>query len=119
MEVTLVGESTPRNMPVNGTAITTSAPATGAAIYKEVLHCTYQVISAAAATVIIEGTNEVASATGINNNWVPVTGTTASSTITLAGAGSGALVDPVATAFRWVRARVTAATAPTTVLMGV
>jgi hypothetical protein len=72
----------------------------------------YQVISGAAATVIIEGSND-------NINWAPVTGVSAASTITLAGAGNGALVDPVAAAWRYVRARTTAATTPTTCLMGV
>ena len=112
MEVTLVGESSPRIMPMSGAATTTSAPATGNAIYKDSLHCTYVATSAAAATVVIEGSND-------GTNWVPITGTTASSTITLAGAGSGAIVDPVAAAFRFVRARTTAATTATTVLMGV
>jgi hypothetical protein len=119
MEVTLVGESSPRAMPMALTldalgkpVVTTSAPATGASIYKESLHCTYQAISLAAATIIIEASND-------NINWVPVTGVTASSTITLAGAGTGGFVDPVAAAWRYVRARTTAATTATNVWMGV
>ena len=119
MEVTPVGATLPRNMPVNGAAILTAVPATGNAIYKDSLWCSYQLISGAAATVIIEGTNEQASATGVNNNWVPVTGTTSTSTITLAAAGSGGFIDATGAAWRWVRARVTAATTPTSVLMGV
>lgn len=118
MDMTPVGATLPRNMPVNGAATSTSAPSTGNAIYKDSLWCTYQVISAAAATVIIEGTNELASANGANNNWVPVTGTAASSTVTLAAAGTGGIIDATGTAWRWIRARVTAATALTTVLMG-
>lgn len=119
MEVTPVGATLPRNMPVNGAAIQTSAPSTGNAIYKDSLWCSYQAISAAAATIVIEGTNEQASAAGTNNNWVPVTGTLSTSTITLAAAGTGGFIDATGAAWRWIRARVTAATAVTTVLMGV
>ena len=112
MQVTPVGGTTPRAMPMNGAALTTSAPNTGNAILKDSLHCTYQVISAAAATVIIEGSND-------STNWAPVTGASGTSTITLAGAGTGAIVEPAAAAWRWVRARTTAATTATTALMGV
>jgi hypothetical protein len=97
-------------MPVNGAATTTSAPATGNAIYKNALNVTFQVIAAAAATVIVEATNELATANGTNNNWVPL------ATITLAAAGTDGFASSAA--WVWVRARVTAATQPTSVLMG-
>lgn len=120
MEVTPVGASSPRAMPMTSVvvpatgapAVTTSAPATGLGIYKDALSCTYQAISLAAATVIIEGSND-------NINWVPaIGGVLANSTITLAGAGTGVVIDPYPTAFRWVRARTTAATTATNVWMG-
>ena len=113
MMVTPVGATEPRNMPVNGAAVTTSAPSIGNSIYKDSLSCTYQVNSAAAATVIIQGSND-------NINWLPaIGGVAANSTITLSAAGSGVVMDTFPTAWRFVRANVTAATAATNVLMGV
>ncbi|HNG03707.1 MAG TPA: hypothetical protein PLQ71_17605, partial [Nitrospira sp.] len=55
-------------MPVSGTALTTSAPATGNAIFKASPGSTFQLIAAAAATAIIEVTNEDATAAGTNSN---------------------------------------------------
>jgi len=112
MEVTLIGASTPRNMPMSTAATTTSAPATGNSIYKDSIICVYQLISAAAATAVIEGSLD-------NTNWCPITGTTSTSTITLAGAGTGAIVEALGSAWRFVRCRTTAATAATNCLMGV
>lgn len=119
MEVTPIGATAPRSLPVNGAALSTSAPSNGNAVYKDSLWCTYQVISSAAATVIIQGTNDQLTAEGTNSNWCPVTGSVSSSTITLSAGGTAGLVEITGTAWRWVRASVTAATAPTTVLMGV
>lgn len=88
----------------------TSAPATSNAVYRGNLYVSFQLISGAAATCIIEGSNEDLSAVGGANNWVTI------NTITLAGAGSGGLTE--ASAWKYVRARVTAATTPTSVLFG-
>jgi hypothetical protein len=99
-----------RNMLFAGSK-TVSAPANSTAIYKESPWGTFQVISAAAATVLIQGSNEDLTGQGTNSNWVLI------GTITLAAAGS----DGFATEAPWkyVRASVTAATAATSVLMGV
>ena len=113
MEVSIVTQSSPRTMPVNGAATTTSAPSTGNSIYKDTVFAVYQLTSAAAATAVIQGSLD-------NTNWCPVTGTAASSTITLAGAGTGCIFDPTPAApWRYVRVNVTAATAATTCMMGV
>ena len=112
MEVTLVGASTPRQMPMNAATTSTAGVTTGNGIYKDSLYCVFQLISAAAATAIIEGSLD-------NVNWYFITGASATSTLTLAGAGTIALVEPVASAWRFVRCRTTAATAATTCLMGV
>lgn len=109
--VTLVPGGPPQNMPVNGAAITTSAPATGNAVYKPSSYTSFQMIAAAAATAIIEATNEDLSGQGTNNNWVTL------GTITLAGAGSDGFV--TLSNWRWVRARVTVASAATSILIGV
>lgn len=122
MQVTPVGGTEPRAMPMTSVVVpatgapatTTSAPATGLPIYKDSLSCTFQAISGAAATVIIEGSNDG----GVS--WVPaIGGVLANSTITLAGAGTGVVMDAFPTPFRLVRARTTAATTPTNVWMGV
>ena len=62
-------------MPVSGTALTTSAPATGNAIFKASPGSTFQLIAAAAATAIIEVTNEDATAGGripTGSLWAPL-----------------------------------------------
>jgi len=97
-------------MPVSGTALTTSAPATGNAIFKASPGSTFQLIAAAAATAIIEVTNEDATAAGTNSNWITM------GTITLAGAGTDGFMTQAC--WKWVRARITAASAATSVLMG-
>jgi hypothetical protein len=92
---------------------TITAPATGVAIYKESIICVFQLTSAAAATAVIEGSLD-------NSNWCPITGTASSSTITLAAAGTGAIVENMGgSSWRYVRCRTTAATTATTCLMGV
>lgn len=110
MEVSLVACSTPAMMPVAGALLTTSAPSTGNAIYNAGIYRTYQVIAGAAATVIIEVTNEKLTAQGTNSNWVLLT------TLTLAGAGTSGFA--TSDSWRWSRARVTAASAATSVLVG-
>lgn len=117
--MTPVGATEPRQMPVAIAATATSIPATGNWIYKDSLSCVYQLISAAAATVIIEGTNDQATAQGNANNACPVTGNIGSSTIALGAAGSVCLIEQCPTAWRWVRARITVASDVTSVLMGV
>jgi hypothetical protein len=114
MEVTLVGATTPRQMPMDSSGNTSiTAPATGNSIYKDSIICVFQLTSAAAAVAVIEGSLD-------NTNWCPITGTTATSTITLSGAGTGALVEyQGGSAWRYVRCRTTTATAATTCLMGV
>jgi len=114
MEVTLIGASTPRNMPMDTSGnTTTSSATTGNSIYKDSIICVFQLISTAAATAVIEGSLD-------NTNWAPITGTTSSSTITLASAGTGALVENSGgSAWRYVRCRTTAATGATNCLMGV
>lgn len=113
MDVTLIGGTTPRNMPMdanNNTSIT--APATGNGIYKDSIHSVFQFTSEAAATGIIEGSLD-------NTNWCPITGTLSTSTITLSVAGTGCIVENPGSAWRYARCRTTAATAATTCLMGV
>jgi len=114
MEVTLIGASTPRNMPMDSNGATSiSAPATGNSIYKDSIICVFQLTSAAAAIAVIEGSLD-------NTNWCPITGTTSSSTITLAGAGTGAIVENSGgSAWRFVRCRTTTASTATNCLMGV
>lgn len=114
MDVTLIGGTSPRHMPMDSSGdLSISAPATGNSIYKDSIICVFQLISAAAATAVIEGSLD-------NTNWCPITGTTSTSTITLSGAGTGAVVENSGgSAWRYVRCRTTAATAATTCLMGV
>lgn len=92
-------------------ATSISAPATSAAAYKNSPEATYQLISAAAATCIIEVTNEAATAEGTNSNWITA------GTITIAGAGTDGFT--TAAPWKYVRARVTVASAATSVLAGV
>ena len=110
MDVTQVRANPPQSMPVNGAATSTTGVTTGNAIYKSALNVTFQAISAASATIVIEATNEQATAIGSKSNWVPL------GTITLTGASTDGFASSAA--WVWVRARVTAATAATTVLMG-
>ena len=117
MEVTLVGASRPQMMPVSPEVspgfpgpLTVSAPSTGAAIPKTAIYTTYQLVSAAAATAVVEATNDAATAAGTSSNWVLL------GTISLAAAGTDGFA--TSAAWRWVRARVTAATAATFVLQG-
>lgn len=99
--------------------VTTAAPGSSKAIPKGSVYSTFQCVSAAAATCVIEGTNDVTSVgQAINglfvpastNNWVLI------GTITLAGAGSDGITSQAP--WRWVRARLTTATATTYVIMG-
>ena len=92
--------------------VTTSTTGSSDVIPQESPNATFQCISAAASTCIIEGTNEAASSTGVNNNWVTI------GTITQAGAGSAGIVSSN-TPWRWVRARLTVATTATSVIMGI
>ena len=117
MEVTLVGASLPQRMPVGpetapglGGPIVTGVPSTGYAIPKTAIYTTYQLVAAAAATCVIEATDDAATAAGTASNWATL------GTITLAAAGSDGFTTQAA--WRWVRARITAATAPTYVLQG-
>ena len=114
MDVTLIGGTTPRQMPMDSSGNTSiTAPATGNSIYKDSIICVFQLTSAAAATAVIEGSLD-------NSNWCPITGTTATSTITLSGAGTGAIVENSGgSAWRFVRCRTTTASAATICLMGV
>ncbi len=97
-------------MPVNGAALSTTSATTGNAVFKASPGSTFQLISAAAATAIIEVTNEDATASGANSNWITM------GTITLAGAGTDGFMTQAC--WKWVRARITVASAATTVLMG-
>jgi|SRR5882672_10268663 len=108
--VTVVPGGRSNDMPVAAAALTTSIPATGNAIPKASTYSTYQVITTATATVVIEATNEGLMDQG-SSTWVTL------GTITLAAPGS----DGFATAsnWRWVRARVTACTGPTNVVQGI
>jgi len=94
-----------------GTALTTAVPANSVAIPKESPWATFQLISAAAATCIIQGSNEDLTSVGTNSNWVAL------GTITLTGAGTDGFTTEAP--WRWVRASVTVASATTSVLMGV
>jgi len=94
-----------------GTVNFTNGVANSLAIYKESPYSVFQVIAAAAATVKIQGSNEIATGEGVNSNWVDI------GTVTLAAAGTDAVV--VNAPWRYVRASVTAATAKTEILMGV
>jgi hypothetical protein len=110
MESTRIVSGTSRNFAF-GDLLTTAAPANSKATYKESPYSTFQLISAAAATVVIQGSNEDLTGQGTNANWVTL------GTIAIAGAGT----DGFATAAPWkyVRASVTVASAATSVLMGV
>lgn len=110
MDVTQVRANPPRNMPVNGAAITTSAPATGNPIPKNALNATFQVTSGASCTVVIEVTNDPTTASGATTNWLTL------GTMTTTGAGTDGFSSSAA--WNWVRARVTAASTPTVVWMG-
>ena len=84
MDVTLIGGTTPRQMPMDSSGNTSiTAPATGNSIYKDSIICVFQLTSAAAATAVIEGSLD-------NSNWCPITGTTATSTNVLTSTISGA-----------------------------
>lgn len=111
MNVTVVPGGPCQPMPVNGAAITTTGPGTGNWVPKASTYSTYQVIAAAAATVVIEATNETPAPQGSAGNPVLL------NTITLAGAGSGGF--STASNWRYVRARVTAGAAAISVLQGV
>jgi hypothetical protein len=97
----------PSPIPVNGSAISAAAPGTGNWVPKAGTFSTYQLVAAAAATCIVEGTNDPDTASGAANNAVAL------GTITLAAAGS----DGFATGsdWRWIRARLTAAAGATAV----
>jgi len=110
MNVTQVRASQPRNLPMNGAALTTSAPATGNPTLKGPLNVTFQIISAAAATVIIEVTNDAATAAGTASNWLTLV------TLTTSGAGTDGITSNAA--WNWIRARTTVATAATSILIG-
>ena len=121
------GASLPQGAPAT-TISTISVPGNNASnpngMQMDNQSATLQVICPlAAATVIFEGTNEDASSqnvpvTGLpqNNNWCPVTGTAASSTVTLAAGGTGCIIISN-TPWRWIRARVTSASQPLQCLM--
>jgi hypothetical protein len=111
MLVTPIKATRPVDLPVSGSAILTSAPATGNGVNKPALYCTFVVQAAAAATVIIEGSMD-------NVNWGFLTGVAGTSTLTMGASGTLALLEVSPSAWQYVRARVTAATVPTRVWMG-
>jgi len=108
MEVTLVKATYPRAMPVDGANMSTSAPATGNWVPLPGIYATFQVISAAAAEVVIEVTNVDPPSAG--------SAAITMATITLSGAGSDGFASNAA--WKWARARTVAATDVTTCLMG-
>ena len=110
MEVTQVRANQPRNLPMNGAAITTSAPATGNPTLKGPLQISLQLISAAASTVIVEVTNDPDTAAGAANNWLTL--------VTLATTGAGTDGFTSNAPWNWMRARTTTATTPTSILIG-
>lgn len=94
-----------------GSVLSTSVAAASSSIYKESPLASFQLISAAAATCVIQGTNEEATGIGTNTNWVTL------GTITLAAAGTDGFTTEAP--WKYVRANVTVASATTSVLMGV
>ena len=111
LNVTVVPGGPCQPMPVNGAAISSSVPGVGNWVPKASTFSSYQVISAGAATVVIEATNETPAPQGSAGNPVIL------QTITLTGAGSNGF--STQSDWRYVRARVTAAAALTSVLQGV
>lgn len=107
MDATPVTGAQPRTMPVNASATSTTGTTTGSAIPKEAIYATFQVVATDTCTVIIEASNISATST----LWVTL------GTITLAATGTDGFA--TASAWRWVRARVTANTGTVTVYMGV
>ena len=91
--------------------LTTAAPAATAATYKRSPWSTFQLTSAAAATAVVQATNDDTTAAGVTSNWVTL------GTIALVGAGSDGFATEAP--WKWVRFNVTAATATTSCLMGV
>ena len=110
MDVALVRANPPQTMPVNGSQKTTTGVTTGNPVYKNSVYTVFQLISAAAATVVIEVSADQGTFQGTNSNWITL------GTITLAAAGTDGFA--TSTAWPYVRARVTAATAATSVVMG-
>ena len=90
----------PSNLPVNGAAISGTGISSGNWVPKPSTYTTYQLVADAAATVVIEATNDPATASGVANNAVLL------GTITLAAAGSDGFV--TGSDWRWNRARITA-----------
>ena len=111
MEAVRVVSGTVHPFVFPGAVTSVSAPATSGAAYKDSPTATYQLLSAAAATCVIEVTNEDATAAGTNSNWITA------GTITLTAAGTDGFT--TSAPWKYVRARVTVATTATSVLMGV
>lgn len=103
-----------------GTALSTTAIASSNAIYKEKVYASFQAIvtgtGAVGSTIVIEVSNEDATGQGTNSNWVTY------GTITLSGTTTATDGFTTASAWRWVRARVSAISgtgATVQVLMGI
>lgn len=95
---------------MNGAATSTTGVTTGNAINKNSLYCSFQLIAAAASTVIIEVTNDQTTAQGTTSNWITM------ATLSTPGAGTDSFNTNAP--WGWVRTRTTQATAATKVLMG-
>lgn len=111
MDATLVRANPPINVPVNAAAVkSTAATASGNAIPKSALYCTFQLIATAAATVVIEVTNDATTAQGTTSNWLLL------ATMSTTAAGT----DGFGTSVPWAycRARITANAGTVNVLMG-
>ena len=103
-----------------GTALSTTTTASSAAIYKEKVYASFQAIAggtgAIGATIVIEVSNEDATGQGLNSNWITY------GTITLSGTTNVTDGFTTASAWRFVRARVSAISGTGTtvqVLMGI
>jgi hypothetical protein len=91
--------------------LTTAAPAATAASYKRSPWSTFQLTSAAAATAVVQGSNDDLTGAGTNTNWVTI------GTITLGAAGTDGFATMAP--WKWVRFNVTVASAATSCMMGV
>lgn len=108
---TLIRGGKPQLMPVNGEATITSTATTGNSVPKNSLNTSFQVIAGAAATVVIEVTNDEDTHKGTNSNWIIL------ATVTIYSVGTDGFTTNAP--WGWVRARVTSATGTVKVLMGV
>lgn len=110
MDVTLVRANPPLILPMNGANPTTAGNTTGNPIPKNSLNATVQLIATAAATVVIEVTNDPLTAIGTNSNWITL------ATVSTAGAGTDGFATNAA--WNWIRARTTANAGVARIYMG-